>query len=227
MTTNSNTPAKTSWLNHSWILIAINVLIFIVMFLVFNDKLPDNVASHYNVHGEVDRTMAKWSFWLLYAGLGIALPVLISLSRYIDPRQSNYARFEGYFYLIRWVISLFLQAVFLFIILDNAGYDLPMPKLIVGGLGVLWMLVGNRMGQVRSNFFIGIRTPWALMDDDNWRHTHRLGAKLWVASGLLMFVTAWFGSMPWRIGVTIAGAAASSLIPTAYSYLLFKNKRNA
>lgn len=227
MATHSNAPAKSAWSSKIWILVAANALIFIILYLLYNDKLPDNVASHYNASGEINGRMAKWSFWLMYAGLGVALPVLLSVARYIDPRKSNYSRFEGYFDLMRWTISLFIHAIFLFIILDNSGYDLPIPKLVVGGIGVMWILIGNRMGQVRSNFFIGIRTPWALTDDDNWRKTHRLGAKLWVITGLLMLATACFGSMPWLIAVTLVGAISCSLIPTAYSFLLYKNKKSA
>jgi uncharacterized membrane protein len=36
------------------------------------------------------------------------------------------------------------------------------------------ILMGNPMGKVRRNFFIGIRTPWTLASERVWYATHRL-----------------------------------------------------
>ncbi|TVX96076.1 SdpI family protein [Cohnella terricola] len=222
----NNNNAKVGWSGKDWTLLGANALLFIVLFLVFNHQLPDQMASHYNINGEQDRMMAKWSFWLLYAATGIALPSILTATRFVDPRKNNYSRFEGYFYLIRWAVSLFLHAVMLLIILDNAGYKLPTINIVVGGIGVLWMILGNRMGQVRSNFFIGIRTPWALMDEQNWRLTHRLGARVWFAAGLIMFVSAWFVSSFWIAAVILVSALGSALIPAVYSYMLYRRASN-
>ncbi|QJD85164.1 SdpI family protein [Cohnella herbarum] len=224
---NETKDAKFKWTKKDWLLLGTNVLVFAILYFIFNNRLPDEVAAHYNINGEADRMMSRTSFWLMYAGIGIVLPTLLSVMRYIDPRQSNYARFEGYYDLMRWAISLFLHGIMLFVILDNAGYDVHLPNLITGGLGVLWIIIGNRMGQVRSNFFIGIRTPWALLDENNWRLTHRLGARLWVIGGLIMFICAWFVSSVWTVGILLACALASSLIPFAYSYMLFKKKTSS
>jgi uncharacterized membrane protein len=224
---NETKDVKFKWTKKDWLLLGTNVLVFAILYFIFNNRLPDEVAAHYNINGEADRMMSRSSFWLMYAGIGIVLPTVLSVIRYIDPRQSNYTRFEGYYDLMRWAISLFLHGVMLFVILDNAGYDVHLPNLITGGLGVLWIIIGNRMGQVRSNFFIGIRTPWALLDENNWRKTHRLGARLWVIAGVIMFVSAWFVSTVWTVGILLACALASSLIPFAYSYMLFKKKTSS
>ncbi|WP_239615907.1 SdpI family protein [Cohnella mopanensis] len=220
--TNEKDTGKFPWSRKDWILLGTNVLLFLILYFAFNDRLPDQVASHYNVYGEQDRTMVKWSFWLMYAGLSVALPGVLSALRYIDPRKKNYSRFEGYYGLIRWAISLFLHGVFFMMIVDQVGYHISTDNFIIGGLGILWVVIGNRMGQVRSNFFIGIRTPWALLDENNWRLTHRMGARLWVAAGLVMFACAWFVPSAWVAAVVLICAVTSSLIPAAYSYLLFK-----
>ncbi|MCD9022350.1 SdpI family protein [Cohnella silvisoli] len=222
--TNTNENQQVKWSKNDWIMLGTNALLFVIFFIIFDNRLPANMASHYNIHGEQDGTMAKWSFWLMYAGIGLALPTFLSAMRYIDPRKNNYSRFEGYYQLMRWAISLFIHAVILLVILDNIGYKLPAIQLVVGGIGLLWMIIGNRMGQVRSNFFVGIKTPWALSDENNWRLTHRLAARLWFIAGLLMFASAWFVPSPWTVGVLLTCALASSLIPTVYSYILSRRK---
>lgn len=223
--TNDNNEKTIAWSGKDWLLLAGNAVIWAIFYFAFNDRMPDTVASHFNFQGEQDRTMAKGAFWLMYAGLGIALPALLSVIRFADPRRQNYSRFKDYYYVMRWAISLFLHGVFLLIILTSLNEKLPHMNILLGGLGVLWVIIGNRMGQLKSNFFIGIRTPWALMDENNWRLTHRLGGRLWVAAGLVMFASAWFVSVAAIPYVLISSALFSSLIPFVYSYLLFARPR--
>ncbi|WP_372629623.1 SdpI family protein [Cohnella sp.] len=224
---NNNEKTTGVWSKKDWLLLATNAAIFIALFLAFNHRLPDIVASHYNINGEADRTMAKWSFWLMNAALTVALPALLSVMRYVDPRKNNYARFQDYYYLMRWAISLFLHSALLLVILDNVGHKLPMLNLVLSGMGLLWMVVGNRMGQIRSNFFIGIRTPWALMDERNWRLTHRLAGRLWVMGGILMFLSSWLIPTGWAVGVLLSSALLSALVPAVYSYLIYRKKSEA
>lgn len=222
--TKENSQNKLAWSSKDWLLLAVNALLFIVFYFLFNDRLPDEVGTHYNLQGEQDGSMSKTSFWLMNGALCVALPALLSVLRLIDPRRHNYSRFEGYYYLIRWAISLFLQGAVLVVILMNLDYDIPVLQLVLGGLGLLWIVIGNRMGQLRSNFFIGVKTPWALTDENNWKLTHRLSARLWVIAGLIMFVAAWIISVEWFLPVLLISVLSSSLIPVVYSFILYSRK---
>lgn len=53
-------------------------------------------------------------------------------------------------------------------------------RLLVAGLG-------NLMGKVRPNFFVGIRTPWTLTSKRAWLKTHRVGG--WVMTGFGIALT--------------------------------------
>ena len=55
-------------------------------------------------------------------------------------------------------------------------------------LGALFVVLGNYMPKMRRNFFVGIRTPWTLADEDVWFRTHRLGGVLFVIGGVLLMV---------------------------------------
>jgi Predicted integral membrane protein len=218
---NESTKQTVRWTRQDWILLAVNAVILGIVFLLFNHQLPDVVGSHYNIKGEQDGTMAKSSMWLVYAGIGIALPVFLSVIRNVDPRRQNYARFSGYYLLMRWTISLFIHGAFILMILQNLDYDLPFVNIVFGGLGVMWMVIGNRMGQLRSNFFMGIRTPWAISDENNWRSTHRLSGRLWFIAGILMLVGAILLPAKWLVAVLIVSMVLSVVIPYLYSYLLY------
>lgn len=210
-----------------WLLLAVNVAIGLIVYAYYDSRLPDIIASHFNYAGEQDDSMSKGRFWLMYAAIGVALPSMLPFLRRIDPRKANYSRFEGYFTLIRWVLSLFLHGVFLLVIHANLDRDLPHMQILLGGLGLLWVLIGNRMGQLKSNFFIGIKTPWALSDESNWRLTHRLGARLWVAAGLIMFVCAWIVPVIGIVYVVLGCVLISAIIPVVYSYMLYARASKA
>ena len=60
--------------------------------------------------------------------------------------------------------------------------------------GVLFVVIGNVLGKVRSNFMFGVRTPWTLSSDLSWNKTHRLVGRLFVLLGLAIVVTGLVGS---------------------------------
>jgi uncharacterized membrane protein len=84
---------------------------------------------------------------------------------------------------------------------------------------VILIVIGNPMGKVRRNFFIGIRTPWTLASEAVWYATHRLAARLMVASGLLGLIAVWLGAPHWVLLVLMT---AWGLVAAGYSLLLYK-----
>jgi uncharacterized membrane protein len=88
-------------------------------------------------------------------------------------------------------------------------------------VGLLFMVMGNVLGKVRKNFFLGIRTPWTLASDEVWAKTHRLGGWCFVIAGILMALMGVImppSAMPWAFGVIVAIA----LIPVVYSYFAYR-----
>jgi uncharacterized membrane protein len=53
---------------------------------------------------------------------------------------------------------------------------------------VFFVVVGNYLGNLRPNYFVGIRTPWTLEDPETWRATHRLGGRLMFFGGLILLL---------------------------------------
>jgi uncharacterized membrane protein len=90
---------------------------------------------------------------------------------------------------------------------------------LFAGLFLTFALIGNVLGRVRRNFWMGVRTPWTLASDAVWIPTHRLAAWLFVAFGLAGFVATLLGvSLLW----CLAGLAVVVLVPVAYSLVLYK-----
>ena len=79
--------------------------------------------------------------------------------------------------------------------------------------------MGNVIGKVRKNFYIGIRVPWTLASDRVWNDTHRMAAWLWVAAGILGFASIALGAPMY---VAIGLLVAAGLVPVIYSFIHYK-----
>ena len=84
---------------------------------------------------------------------------------------------------------------------------------MMGGISLFFALMGNVMGKVRRNFWVGFRTPWTLANERVWNATHRCGAKAMVVAGLAGLIVALTGAQFWLFfGILLLGA----LIPALY-----------
>jgi uncharacterized membrane protein len=93
-------------------------------------------------------------------------------------------------------------------------------------MGLLFIFIGFLLRRAKRNFFIGIRTPWTLSSDTVWDKTHRVGAILFMASGVLAFIGSFFGGMAafWMLFVPLIG---STLLLFVYSYVLYQRETKA
>jgi len=105
----------------------------------------------------------------------------------------------------------------------NLGYRIHMQMAVLLMVGLIWMVIGNFLGQVRFNYFFGIRTPWTLADEEVWRRTHRLAAPLWVIAGGLMLISAFLPG--WMsVGVLVAAIILTAMIPAVYSLIVYRKR---
>ncbi|GAB3040092.1 MULTISPECIES: SdpI family protein [Oleiagrimonas] len=182
-------------------------------------ELPARVPSHWNAAGEVDRTMPRlWA--ALFPILTVAgFAALSWLLAFISPNRYRVGAFASVYFGLMLAIQGFVLVLGICMLLFGAGYPLPMPKVAVLGLGALFTILGNYMGKLRRNFFIGIRTPWTIASEATWERTHRLGGKLFVLAGLTMLVGTLFG-MPFPLAMGVLLVAG--LFPALYSYVIYR-----
>ena len=91
---------------------------------------------------------------------------------------------------------------------------------IFGGIGVLFILIGNYLGKIRQNYFIGIKTPWTLNNEEVWNKTQRVGGWSFVISGLIIFAEVF---LKWQVlPVMIFAVVFASLTPVIYSYVIYR-----
>jgi len=88
-------------------------------------------------------------------------------------------------------------------------------------VGILFIVMGNYLPQVKSNYFMGIRTPWTLSSEDVWVKTHRLSGKICFVAGIVIFVSTFLPAYL-SSDIIISMIAIIVIVPTAYSYFMFK-----
>lgn len=183
-------------------------------------QLPDTVAVHWNYRGEVDGYAPRAVLWLLGPGLMALMMLLALLLPSLSPRRYEVQPFAPTFYYSFIVVQCLLAYVHGLVLASALGVAVPIDKAVPAGLFVMLVLAGNPMGKVRRNFYLGIRTPWTLASERVWYATHRLAARLMVASGLLGLAVLALGAPGWLLLVL-----ALAWAPLAVLYSLLQYKR--
>lgn len=193
-------------------------LLPIVMGLVLYEKLPTQIAIHWNAAGKPDnyvpKAIAVWGLPILMAG--IHQFVLLMMEK--DPKRANVSivlKQVGLW--IIPIISLIITPVTLFKALD---YNIPIEVVAPVMVGVLITVCGNYLPKCKQNYTFGIRLPWTLKSTANWNKTHHMAGFLWTIGGICMII-AGFSNLSWTPIVLII-AIVLVVVPALYSYNLYK-----
>lgn len=207
--------------NKYYIIIQIVLIALMYAFgiLMFNN-LADVIPVHWNFVGEPDNFINKSIVVYLFPLFLVALNVMFYFLPKIDPNKKKYKDFSFAWNVMKLAITVFFAYIYLVSL--YAAYDstVNVSSLVVGGIGVLFMLIGNYMGKIRQNYFIGIKTPWTLSNEEVWNKTHRLGGWVFLISGILFILGALFNQF--LLAITIFVVIFILVVPILYSYIIFK-----
>jgi uncharacterized membrane protein len=181
--------------------------------------LPSSVPVHWNIRNQIDGYAPKWAFFLLGPGVMLGMLVLFALLPWLSPKHYEVGPFRATSARIMLIVVALFGYIYGLLLWAGLGHAMNMARPILGGVCLLFALLGNLMGKVRHNFYIGVRTPWTLASERVWNGTHRLAAKTFVAAGLvgLCLTLAGWGGWP-----TLVLLGAGALAPVAYSLMFYK-----
>lgn len=201
------------------------VLINLILGVYFYPQLPDTVPSHWNAAGQIDSYAGRFwgAFGIPLLILGIF--VLFFIIPRIDPKKANYAKMGRVFWIFSFSLVLFLSILYWSVLGVALGYLKGLPRWYFGGIGILFIIIGNYYGKIKFNYTFGLRTPWTIANEEVWYKTHRIAGPIWMAGGFLLLFTgllpvSW--AMPWFFTIIVV----ITLVPTLYSYQIFKRLGN-
>ena len=87
------------------------------------------------------------------------------------------------------------------------------------GIGVFLMAVGNILGKLTWDYFVGLRTYWTVDDPHVWERTHRASAPVYVLAGAAILIASLAHASPL---VPVALLLATGLYPILHSYIIWR-----
>jgi len=201
--------------------LSIAILPFIYLAFIWN-KLPEKVPMHVQLNGEIDRWGNKTELiFMIFMLTGLTYIIFLFLPK-IDPKQ-KIQNMGKKFDSLRLILTLFMAVLAIYILYSIQNINTK-PTLIFPLVGLLFAFIGNYMKTLKPNYFIGIKTPWTLENEEVWKKTHVLGGKLWFIGGLLMTLT-FLLEPKLQFYTFMSITIVISVIPIVYSYLEFKKQK--
>lgn len=191
-----------------------------LMIAFFWGQMPETIPIHWNASGEADDFGSRWHLFLM-PFINIAVFLLFLVIPKIDPKKKFDQFGKTYQILMNILITLFFL-IFCVILLTVLGMIDNSTKWILYLLVGLFLLMGNYLGKIRPNYFLGIRTPWALENEEVWIKTHRFGGRVWVISSLVMLLLSFFVPSTSFVGLFTIYVGIIAFVPIIYSYLRYK-----
>jgi uncharacterized membrane protein len=143
--------------------IALALMPFLYLAYIWNN-LPEKVPMHWNAAGEIDRFGDKKELVLMLIMLiGINYFIFLIIPA-IDPKR-KLQNMGNKLKSLRLVLTVFMSVLAIFILYSTQQKS-SNPELIFVIVGLLFAFLGNYFKTIKPNYFIGIKTPWTLENED-------------------------------------------------------------
>lgn len=188
-------------------------------------SLPEQIPMHWNIDGSVTYNSKGQIF--LMCGMAVFFAFMVDVLPKIDPRRKNYRKFDAYYDSFCVIMQIFMLAMNGIILLESfRPGTVSVPMVTMTGVGILFLFIGNILPKIKSNFYMGIKTPWALSSDEVWRKTHRLGGKCFFLAGLFMLISAFLPSRKSVYLGTFLCVMTACILPGIMSYIWWKREQH-
>lgn len=193
----------------------------VLLGLLLWSRLPDTIATHFDFAGTPNGWSGKPFAVFGLPAILVACQLLCTFGTMLDPRKKNIQK--KMFRLVLWICPVISVLVCGCVYLYALGYGVDMGRICGLLVGMLFIIIGNYMPKFRQTYTMGVKTPWALADEENWNRTHRFGGRLWMAAGVVFLALTMLGAMNtvWTLVMILVVA----LLPVLYSLLYYLRHR--
>ncbi|HBT46765.1 MAG TPA: hypothetical protein DEA73_02625 [Peptococcaceae bacterium] len=210
-------------LAQEWPALLILLMMLLVALMIY-PHLPERVPIHWNAAGEVDNYGSRAFGAFMLPLVTVGLYVLMLVLPLVDPRRENYSKFLGAYRVIRWGFVIFMAVLYGLTLTASMGYHVPMDRVMPALMGFLFILIGNYLPRIRHNYFVGIRTPWTLADEEVWRRSHRIGGIAFVLAGVISLGAALLARGTVAFIVVMSAIGVATFLSVGYSLVIYRQK---
>lgn len=158
---------------------------------------------------------------IILAAVSVATYFMITYLKLIDPKRRGLPTGTTFKRMGSGIVVF--MAVLNFMIIEAASGNTKLSsQMLFPLIGLLLAFIGNYMNNIKPNYFAGIRLPWTLNNDENWRRTHQFAGKLWFWGGLTGAAICLLFPSPTSRIIFIVIAGIIVILPTIYSYRIFR-----
>ncbi|HCM28690.1 MAG: hypothetical protein A2Z99_05515 [Treponema sp. GWB1_62_6] len=193
--------------------------------VVVYGRLPENIPVHWNFRSEVDGWGPRWTIFLMGA-LPPAIFLMMKAAPRFDPRREAYVKHAKAYAILTAVLSMAFIPISWMVAIAGLGIALDIGILVRVVIGALFIAIGNYLGKLRPNYFIGVRTPWTLSDPEVWKKTHRRGAWVFVGMGACMLASLLVPHSAAGAALVLASIVGGVAYLFVYSYFEWKALRS-
>ncbi|MCI4669668.1 MAG: SdpI family protein [Bacteroidia bacterium] len=212
-----------TWIKNNALILGILVIPFVILAMMWN-QIPDIVPLHWNAQGVADDFGPKMPGMLILPIAGIFVQLVFWALPYLDPKK-EIQKFAKTLKILQLIFAFLFLALYLLIHLTVIGWIENSSALVLPLIILSLAFMGNYFTRLRPNYFVGIRTPWTLENEDNWRKTHRLGGRLWVGMSFGMLLLYFLINVEVFVWILIPGVLLMAIIPLAYSFWLYRKEK--
>lgn len=204
-------------------LLVYKLLIVLLMWLVwayFYNKLPDMVPVHWWLDWKPDRMWSKIMHITMFPLISLWMVILFYFLPKLDPKKENYEKFWGIWEIFQFSILWFFAYIYFLTTFVTLNPEYNISKFVLLWIWVLFIILWNYMWKIRQNYFIGIKLPWTLANEEVWNKTHRFGWKMFMLAWILFIINAFF---LWQTFIILWFVILAIIFaPIVYSFVVFK-----
>lgn len=203
---------------HEIIITSILTLCPIILGLILWDQLPDRVATHFDINNVPNGWSSKGFAVFGIPSILFLLHIFCIAATRFDPKNKNVSR--KLIAVIIWIVPVISIVVNGAILLYAIGRTVNMGMMANLLCGILFLAIGNYLPKCRQNYSIGVRTPWALNDEENWNKTNRFAGWCFLFVGVGFLLNSVF-TLPAILFLVIP---VCILLPVGYSFVLYRKQ---
>jgi len=181
--------------------------------------LPNLMASHWGINGEVNGYMSKNMGLFFMPVLSLIMYFMFLFLPKIDPYKKNFSQFKNYYDNFMIVIFSFLLYIYLLTIFWNLNYQFNLVQFLSPALSLLFYFTGTLTQHAKMNWFVGIRTPWTMSSPIVWQKTHAIGGKLFKLVGFISLFGTIFPNLAFYL--LFIPIIFTVVFVFVYSYILY------
>lgn len=194
-------------------------LCYLIGILVYN-KLPFFVPTSWDLEGKINAYLPKYIALTFLPTVSLIFLLIFIFLPFLDPFKKNYINFiDTYFVIVNMIISVtcFMYITMIFVIFTKLNNIIP--KIGFINISVSYLIIGNFFPRIKRNWFIGVGSPWTMINDDIWSKTQRFSGYLIFFFGLIYLLFIFF-KIP-NIFLSVDWAFIILFISFLYSFIIY------